>query len=164
MNRKLHRVLLLLAGSGLSYKDIREVVTEMWHLPPRDLADAIMHLRQKAIDPLEDAGSMPGGSRRPNAPKTAHRPASDVRRRVEILLREEAGLTVKIAASELLTSLKRARPGMFDAVGLPNKESLYRWLGRVSPDIEPSFLLHHATQIRNKYVHNTDKDWPLLPR
>ena len=164
MYRMLRRVLLLLAGSGLSHKEICELVAEMRDLPPRELADATMQLRHNALDSLEDAGLKIGESRKPHGMTRPHRPASDVRRRVELLLREEAGLTVNRAASELLTSLKRERPGVFDTVKEPNKESLYNWLRRVEPNIGPSALLHHATLIRNKYAHNPDRDWPLLPR
>ena len=164
MYRILDKVLLLLAGSGLSHKDICELVVEIRDLPARELADAIMHVRRNALSPLKDAGSMLGESPKPHGLRRPHRPASDVRSRVEFLLREEAGLTVNRAASELLTLLKRERPGVFDAVKAPNKESLYNWLLRVSSNIEPSELLHHATLIRNKYVHNTDSDWPLLQR
>ena len=164
MYRILHKGLLLLAGSGLSQKEIFELVAEMRDLPPRELADAIIHLRRNALDPLKDTDTMLGGSRKPHGLRRPHRPTSDVRRRVEVLLREEAGLTVDRAASELLASLKRERPGVFDTVKAPNKQSLYDWLRRVSSNVEPSELLHHATLIRNKYVHNTDTDWPLLSR
>ena len=164
MYRVLGKVLLLLAGSGLSHGEIRELVAEMQDLPPRQLADAILHLRRHALDPLEVADSMLGSYRRPHGRKKPHRPDGDVRRRVEFLLKEEAGLTVNGAALELLASLKRERPGVFEAVKPPNKESLYSWLRKVLSNCEPSELLHHATLVRNKFVHDTDEDWPLLPR
>lgn len=163
MSRVLGKVLLLLAGSGLSQKEIRELVAEMQDLPPGQLVDAILYLRRNALDPLEVADSMLGRGRRPSGLRKP-RLGSDVRSRVEFLLREEAGLTVNQAALELLASLKRERPGLFEMVKPPNKESLYDWLRRVLPRIEPSELLHHATLVRNKYVHDTDREWPLLPR
>ena len=122
-----------------------------------------MHLRRNAPDPLEVSDSVLDGARKRKL-TGSHRPSRDVRKRVEFLLREEAGLTVNRAASELLASLKRERRGVFDTVKPPNKESLYSWLHRVFQNIEPSELLHHATLVRNKYVHDTDTDWPLLPR
>ena len=164
MYRVLGKALLLLAGSGLSHKEIRELVGEMQNLPPSQLADAILHLRRNALDPLEVVDAMLGGGRKSHSLRKPHRPSSDVRSRVEVLLKEEAGLTVKQAALELLASLRRERPGAFETVGPPNKESLYRWLQRVLPKIGPSELLHHATLVRNKYVRDTDSDWPLLPR
>ena len=163
MYRVLRKALLLLAGSGLSHKEICELVAEIQDLSPRQLADAVLHLRRNAPDPLEVSDSVPGGGQKHRL-TGSHRPGSDVRRRVEFLLKEEAGLTVDRAASELLASLKRERRGVFDTVKPPNKESLYSWLHRVVPNIEPSELLHHATLVRNKYVHDTDTDWPLLPR
>ncbi len=157
MERSLGRILLLLAGSGLSHKEIREAVVELQGLPPSQLADVVLHLRRGVRDPIEVADSVLGGGRRPD-------PSGDVRRRVEFLLREEAGLTVNRAASELLASLKGNRRGVFDTMKPPNRESFYNWLHRVLARIGPSELLHHATLVRNKYVHGTDRDWPLLPR
>lgn len=159
----LGKVLLLLAGSGLSHREIRQLVAEMQDLPPSQLADAILHLRRNALDPLDVADSMLDRGRKPHGMRKP-RPGSDVPSRVEFLLKEEAGLTVNQAALELLASLKRERPDAFETVKPPNRESLYSWLGRVLAKTDPSELLHHATLIRNKYVHRTDRDWPLLPR
>lgn len=163
MYRVLRQVVLLLAGSGLSHKEICDLVAEIQDLPPRQLADSVLHLRRSAPDPQEVSDSVLRGGRKHRL-RGSHRPGSDVRRRVEFLLKEEAGLTVSRAASELLASLQRERRGVYDTVKPPNKESLYSWLHRVLPNIEPSELLHHATLVRNKYVHATDTDWPLLPR
>ena len=165
MDRVLGKVLLLLAGSGLSPKDIRDAVAEMQDLPPSQVADAILHLRRDAGDPLEIADVVLDPGPRSRRTPRPHRPDGDVRRQVEFLLRKEARLTVSQAASELLASVKRERRGAFTAVKPPNKESLYNWLRRALPSIEPSELLHHATLVRNKYVHGAgDADWPLLPR
>ena len=90
MSRVLGKVLLLLAGSGLSQKEIRELVAEMQDLPPGQLVDAILYLRRNALDPLEVADSMLGRGRRPSGLRKP-RLGSDVRSRVEFILREEAG-------------------------------------------------------------------------
>ena len=164
MHRILSKVLLLLAGSGLSHREIRDFVKEMRDLPPSQLADAVLHLRRTAPDVFEMADSMVGSDRESRGLRKPRRPVSDVCSRVVGILTEEAGLTVNQAALELLTSLKRERPEVARMLKQPNKESLYKWLERVLSKIEPSELLHHAILVRNKYVHDRDRDWPLLPR
>ena len=164
MDRVLAKVLLLLAGSGLSHKEIREVMMNMQDYPPSQLADAILQLRREVPDRVDLADSILVGGQRPRRSGRPSRPDGDVRRRVEFLLREEAGLTVNQAASELVASLKREDREISEPIRLPNKESLYNWLQNVLQRVGASELLHHATRVRNKYVHHTDVDWPLRPR
>ena len=162
MQRTLKKFLLLLAGSGLSRKEISQIFGQLQYFPPGRLADAIQYLRHNALDPLDEvADSIFSGARQPHTPRGLHRPSSDVPMRVEFLLRNEAGLKVRQAALELLSSLKRERPSMAGTMKPPNKESFCKWLKKLLRQIEPSELLHHATLVRNRYVHDTEQDWPL---
>lgn len=165
MQHTTKKFLLLLAGSGLSRKEINQIVEELQNLPPDLLADSIQSLRHNAPDILDDvADSILVGEHRPYSAKRSHRTGSDVPMRVECLLRDEAGLKVSQAAAELLRSLEQKRTNLAVAVKPPNKESFYNWLQKLLRQIEPSELLHHATLVRNRYVHNTGQDWPLRER
>ena len=54
MQRTLKKFLLLLAGSGLSQKEISQIVEELQYLPPGLLADSIHNLRHNALDSLDE--------------------------------------------------------------------------------------------------------------
>ena len=162
MPHALGKFLLLLAGSGLSPREIGKIVQELQHFPPDLLANSIQRLRKTAPDHLDKAVvPVLSGPRQPRDSKGSPRPGSDVPMRVEFLLRSEAGLQVNQAAFELLESLKRERPSMDGVLKPPNKESLHRWLQKLLLHIGPSEMLHHATLVRNRYVHRTEQDWPL---
>ena len=160
----LDRLVLLLAGSGLSRKDLRRLAIELQEVKPAQLVDAVENLRKKVARRTDaeevavaDERGTPESRGRPNA-------STNMERRIERLLRTDAGLTVQQAATELLAALRSERPGAFATVGLPNKESFQRWLRRLSRRTEPSELLHHATRVRSRHVSRVDSDWPLLPR
>ena len=162
MRRTIKKFLLLLAGSGLSRIEISQIVKELQYLSPSLLADSIQYLRHNELDILDDvADSILSGAHKPHRSKGSRRAGNDVPMRVELLLRNEAGLKVSQAALELLSSLERERGGMAGTMKPPNRESFYSWLNKLLRQIGPSELLHHATLVRNRYVHNTGQDWPL---
>ena len=161
MDSALGKFLLLLAGSNLSHEEIYELLARMQSLPPVQLADAALRLRSCALDPGGASDSVLSDGRIRKEPDGG---ARDVLRRVEVLLRKEAGLTVSRAALELVDSLGKERPDVFERVKPPNREGLYSWLGKVLRHVGPSELLHHATRVRNKFVHDAGGDWPLRSR
>ena len=164
MHRVIDRLVLLLAAAGLSHRELRQLAAELQDLKPSDLADAVVSLRHDALNRVAFEESRITGKRTTPALRKRHRAGPAIDGRITLLLREEAGLTVKEAAEELLASLRRERPETFQAVKPPNKEGFHRWLARLLQKVEPSELLHHATLVRNKYVGDGETDWPLLPR
>lgn len=163
MQEAVTKFLLLLSGSGMSHKEIREIAAKLRYFSPTELADAVRFIRRNALDPLDEVvTSILSGTGPVPGKKKMDRSGSDVPLRVVTLLKFEAGLTVKEAALELLNSLEQRRPGISETIKPPNKESFYGWLQRLSKRIEPSELLHHASRIRNRYVHQVEQDWPLL--
>lgn len=81
--------------------------------------------------------------------------------RIEHLLRVEAGLTVREAATKLIEMIAERSNEESRDLRPPNRVSFYNWLLKVSKRVSTSMLLHHATVIRNRYVHDDDTDWPL---
>lgn len=162
MHGSLERILLLLAGSGLSPKDIHQGLVELGHVSPGRVVESVQLLRRQALNHSDKArDSILRDTRQPQGLKGAQGPGHDVATRVEYLLRAEAGLRVDHAALALLTSLARDRSDLAATVKPPNKESFSLWLRKLLRDVPPSVLLHHATLVRNRYVHRTEQDWPL---
>ena len=162
MQRSLRKFLLLLAGSGLSAREIVQIAKEMRNLQPSRLADFVQSLRDNAVDQLDMV--VDSSLRDPYQGRGGvgtHHPKSDVATRVEALLREEAGLTVGQAALQLLRSLEQDRSRVAVTIKPPNKESLNNWLQKVERQVGSSELLHHATLVRNRYTHRPHQDWPL---
>ena len=163
MRESLTKFLLLLSGSGMSHKEIRQIAAKLRYISPTELADAVRFIRRNAHDSLDEvATSILSGSGRKSGNKKTIRSGSDVPARVATLLKIEAGLTVNDAALELLKSIDQRRPSFSKTIKPPNKERFHGWLQRLSKRIEPSELLHHASRIRNRYVHQVEQDWPLL--
>lgn len=162
MRSTLKKFLLMLAGSGMSAREIGLVVEALSHFPPGLLEDSIQYLRHHAQGPLDQSvDSILTGTHQPLRLRGSYRLGGNVPMRVEILLRDEAGLKANQAASELLNSLKREQPHLAETLKPPNKESFEKWLHRLLQVVEPSQLLHHATLVRNRYVNDPGQDWPL---
>lgn len=79
--------------------------------------------------------------------------------KVERLLLEEAGLS-KAVAVRLLTDELKSR---FPRVAIPpeSRKGFRQWIRRLSTMATESDLLHLATTIRNKFVHEKPADWRL---
>ena len=162
MQNTLKRFLLLLSGSGLSSVEIRRIVETIQYVSEEQIVDAVQYLRHKTRNSVDEvAEAILVGRNRSRRTEGSLRHGSDVPGRVVFLLRSVAGLTVRQAATELLSSMEQQCPDIVNTTKLPRKEGFYVWLQRLSKRVGPSDLLHHAVLVRNKYVHSPMQDWPL---
>lgn len=166
MNSPHRKLALLLAGSGLS---IREIEKAVFDLQPIELLMEVEYLRKE-------------GSRVPSRlhyePKWVYRheeegltrasprriSVSDIGERVEILLKTEAGLGTSEARDLLAQSLAEA--GAIHHSELPplSRKALSSWVVRLSKLVPAKLILSHATKIRNSFVNSPNADWHFGPK
>lgn len=159
MRRLPEQFLLLLSASGFSERELLSLLRNLQEYPPELIVDIVYEFRREMQHRLKDHPPTAGPLRRPR--RGVGHPKHAMVSQAAQLLRDEAGLTVARAARELLDSLReenRIRPTDLKP---PNRESFNRWLVKLLDRVGPSILLHHATRIRNRYVHHTESDWPL---
>ena len=152
----MNKIVLLLAGSGLSSKEIDRYLREIVNMSDHELFSLIQELRGAPYMAL------------PVHAEPDFRPAKQskndriIAEQISQMLRIDAGLTVNQAGVLLLDALKRSLPLSVSST-LPslNKESFQSWVQRLAAVVPASDLLHEAAKIRNKFALNTRSDWPL---
>ncbi|MDP3670357.1 MAG: hypothetical protein Q8R69_11790 [Telluria sp.] len=83
----------------------------------------------------------------------------DTAHKIERLLILEAGIPKAIAVMNLLEELKLRFPSLH--FPSENRKGFYTWIRRLCTLIPEKELLHVATSIRNRSVHDTPSDWRL---
>lgn len=151
-------MLVLLAASGLSERELREGINALDLRSPEEVVRLVMELRRESKN-LIDKRLRSRSHHHFDYPQDESG-SSDTIFRVEELLRSEAHMTVKEATRELLESLKN-RHGELPLPSLSSKKSFRSWLSTLLRHISESELLHIATVIRNSRVHSATSDWPL---
>jgi len=156
-------LLMRLASSDLEPQALHRFALWVERVGPAAFVDTVMHLRRVSEDIVYSKSS--SRVRRFIAGPTASTRSSSVSgaaavKRVEMLLKNELGLSTGVAAELLLSELKGGVGDLpRDSAPRP-KESFTRWLTRISRTVSPSQLLHVATRIRNGVLHGVG-DWPL---
>lgn len=153
-------MLVLLAASGLSERELREGISALDLRSPEEVVRLVMELRRESKN-LIDKHLRPRSHHHLDYPQDEPG-SSDTIFRVEELLRSEAHMTVKEAALELIESLEK-RHGGLPLLPPPStsKRSFRSWLRTLLRHISERELLHIATVIRNSRVHSAPGDWPL---
>lgn len=164
---RLNKIVLLLAASGLSRKEMVSSLREIFDADEDDLMGAIREVRSlldnRELSREENDYYLP--SSRVSSHQTAlfKGAASDrLIYQISKILREDSGLTTA-KASELLLDALREDLGKNSTRDLPslNKESFLLWLRKLAAQVPQSALLSAAAKIRNRYVHTNRSDWPL---
>lgn len=155
----MNRILLLLAGSGLSEREIMQYLRELVSLTENELLAQVAALR--------GGSGFEGQQRRLNIEVLSEARALSKNQerildQISQMLRQDTGLTVERASRILLSQVKRhVPPSQRGQLPSLNKESFSSWLEKLSTIVPMSVLLHEAARIRNKSRHASLPDWPL---
>ena len=159
MRLGIQRLALLLAASGLSDKEIVQLLRSAEKYGPGPILEQVRSIRAAvgeldAISPKE----------KELAADSRISTEADVVVRIEELLRKEAGMPASAAAAAMERALVSEGLRSKSLPRFDSKRGLWRWLGRIAAVVPPAKLLHIATRIRNEAVHRPDGDWPLRKR
>ena len=147
----------LLAASGFSDRDISEFLKDVSNMGPNSVISDVRDIRRLA-DP--NSGVHVSGIRVYDVPSEVFLPPpSDTALKIERLLIHDAGLT-KFAAIELLSNEIRKK---FPSVYIPSesRKGFRSWIEKLGHFLPEKELLHIATKIRNRSVHEYPNDWRL---
>lgn len=159
MNKLISRFCLLLAGSDLSESEIARLFNELRNRGLTQIMEEVSYLRSVA-----DKRSL---NRAENeelfSSPTVSADHSSAAGRIVALLRDEAHMSTREAVEELSLALLEKFPDLRKNDALPqlSKKSFDVWLEKLARIVPPRELLHLATVIRNRRVHQVSKDWTL---
>jgi hypothetical protein len=177
MKRPIPSLLLQLAGSDASIGEIRALAEWIRSEGPNALTSAVSRLRNTAQslaqerngESSDDAFVGARIDKRNVMLADLANISAPARQVVELLM--ETGLPMGKAASLLLSALlkhageQELRITEQQAKSLPNPTRDFgAWLTALGNIVPFSMILHHATRIRNEYVHKQEPIWPLRER
>ena len=163
MTTPVNRWLFLLAGAGLSPRDIRDICAWLKSRSPDEVVRVVSRLRQQDIEDLLGARDEQAAHR--NSTRSGNTP--DVRLEIERILRREAKLTARAAATilaEEVAKTLKTTPSISHAdrrVPTYGKESFQAYLTKLLRVASPQLLLHVAHRVRSEIVHGPATAWPL---
>lgn len=142
----------LIASSGYQERDIAEFLDELIKQGPSAVISDIDDIRRflKTTSP----------TRIFDVPTDRFVASlSDTALKIERLLINDAGMP-KAAAIQLMSEELRLRyPNM--RVPSESRKGFYSWIRRLTSQVSEKELLHIATSIRNRSVHDSPTDWRL---
>lgn len=142
----------LLASSGYHERDIAEFMDDLLRLGPRNVLNDISDIRRmtKTMSP-ERISDVPSDRGVPSS--------SDTAMKIERLLIHDAGIS-RAAAVELLSNAILLR---YPNIRVPaeSRKGFHSWIQRLITLVPEKDLLHIATNIRNRWVHDSPTDWHL---
>jgi hypothetical protein len=155
-HKPVDRLLLLLAGSGMTETELREVLSHIKDTPIRSIVERVLRLDPNAVE----MASVVEDEVFPYRPvKTSAEPDStDVLNAIERLLVEEAGLTKSAAAFALHKWLQVRHPKRV-VPAYQSKDGFAKWIRQLAGTFSLSELLHAASSIRNRRAHGQGDDW-----
>lgn len=152
----MRQIIFLLAGMGLSRKELRHLLQQVQRASIDDLVERVSTVGEKSIAVAEtrsnEFSSDLSGRQHRN---------STVGERVERLLKHEAKLSTG-AASEILTKML-VDSGVLKIEDVPplSKKALRYWVERLLQFVPAKEVLRVATIARNQIVHSPLADWTL---
>lgn len=169
MKNNIKRWLYLLAGSGLSANEIRDLCSWLATDAADDIVVSVLELRKRKLHATalgEQVSGMPGkGSRRVSKDGSNN----DVADEIDLILRKEAKLSVRAAAEYLAHEVEkklRTSPTTSDVPNIPvySKESFRAYLSKLLRLTSPRMLLHLAHRVRDRVAPRPEMAWPLHVR
>jgi hypothetical protein len=166
MIKSIKNLFLLIASSDLTENQLREACEWIDMNGAKALETAISKIRSSA----EKAVLM--GRLKDDNVNVEHRSwkssyKSDLNKtsfEIDNLLRKEAGLSASQASTiliEEMQKLEKYNNAFFPQLG---KQGFRRWIEQLSNYASYSEILHIAIKIRNKFLHESETDWPLKNR
>lgn len=142
----------LIASSGYPERDIIEFVDELIRQGPNAFIGDIEGLRRL----MKNASSTRIFDVPTDQPVP---PISDTAQKIERLLISDAGMPKAAAVTVLSEELRRRFPVL--RVPSEGRKGFYLWIRRLTALVPEKELLHIATSIRNRLVHDSPTDWRL---
>jgi hypothetical protein len=152
---KTKRILFALAVLRLRVDELESFVNYVSAMTPRGL-----HLILRRIEQDMTEFRIGDEFSKSNEDRFQNSTASQVTDRILLLLRSEAKLE-RVEIVKGLTELLSKDHGGESLPPFSPKKSLSDWLSTLSKKIGPSTLLHAATVLRNRSVHEQKSPWPL---
>lgn len=170
MKNNTKRWLYLLAGSGLSANEIRDLCSWLATDAADDVVVSVLELRKRELHMVALGEHVPGmsgeGARRAYTGKSGN----DVADEIDLILRKEAKLSARAAAKHLAQEVeKELRTSSPPASEIPNipvysKEAFKTYLSKLLRLTSPRMLLHLAHRIRDRVAPRPAMAWPLHVR
>lgn len=146
------RICRLLAFSGFREREIADFAYTLFQVGP----DALME-EVKAISHL--SSDFPR-SNQDDLPSTNFSlPPSEVEEKIERLLIDDARMPKAIAVEQLSAELRRRFPDL--NIPSESRKGFRLWIRRLTGHLSEKELLHIATNLRSRYVHDSPPDWRL---
>lgn len=150
------KICRLLAASGFREHEIADFAQELFRNGPFALVEDVFQVRRSIGRSIDEHAS----SRVFDIP-TSHPPPSpsDLEVKIERLLIQDAGIPKALAIAQLTEELNRRFP---DAPIPPeSRKGFGAWIRKLAMIIPEKEILHIATNLRNRTVHDSPTDWRL---
>jgi len=156
--KKLSNVILMLCAVGWTQADIIELMKLIRSSSAVDIERYVRRMastHDRALSRLERSQSVY------EYVDMGTRSVTGIGKKVQSLLREQAGLTNEEAVSAIKKHLSVVDKTQYKLIPKYSKSSLASWVDRVAEIYSPSQILHVATIIRNDRVRGETLDWTL---
>lgn len=148
------RICFLLAAADIKDRDIAEFLSRASISSISSTCQYISSIRQSFT-----SHSMEIAERHDYRPSLRNHFADEITDKIRTLLIENSGLTRTQAMEILSRELELRHPEL--PIPRDSRKGFHAWLSKLIEYIPESELLHIATQIRNRFVHDNDSDWRL---
>lgn len=146
------KVCRLLASSGFRDQEIAEFSRAVAQSEPRALVDDVMQIRRLMTGALD--------GRFFDVPSAPSDPLpSELEEKLERLLIHDTGLPRTLAIQQLTDVLQSRFPNL--NVPPESRKGFRLWIRKLATLIPEKELLHVATSVRNRMVHDAPSDWRL---
>lgn len=162
-SRSISKLMLLLAAAGWRRDEVTRVIYELRNISDYEIDDVfseIASFKKYLIGSIEHRDEVfETIALRPRVRNISS--VSEVGRKVHKLLRDEAGMTNDQVVREFKHYCRESDPARAREIKPLSKKSLASWVDGLVDIYSPSEILHIATIIRNKHVHDGSLDWSL---
>lgn len=152
MKKTYSKICHLLASSGFREQEIAEFAGELISYGQNRFISDISRFRRSALglstSHVLDVPSYKSGFS-----------MDDVGPKIERLLIHEAGMQKSLAIQRLTAEIESRIPGF--RAPPESRKGFQAWIGRLMETVSHKELLHIATNLRNKMVHDSPADWRL---
>jgi len=142
----------LLASSGYQEREISEFFNELIKRGPNAAIGEIESIR-RYLKNTDQTYNLDVPTVRVSAP------ISDTAYKIERLLINDAGIPKTVAIGYISEELRRRYPSI--QIPAESRKGFNSWIRRLIAHIPEKELLHIATNIRNRSVHDLPTDWRL---
>jgi len=158
MKNNITKMLLKLASSDSTTKELHEFASWIRSREPEEFVSVVKKIREQAKSlSSSDINYLDNSFKKYKSEKNNK---DEIILRIENILRNELNLTLKQSSDMLIPIIQKTKLYNNKYLAPKQGESYVRWISRLRKDIPDSELLHFVTILRNDLVNNPS-DWPL---